>query len=638
MSSSVSFGDINQQQAAPAEPVQTPSLGQPQQPKAVPSIGSDRYGIDTLSNGLYGAGMQLMASPGSEKLQRIKEIMEKHIAKMRSDLNPVNKISLVTYERSAHKKLPVAGVIVLQYEHANLSSVGTVFHPIIIPADGAATTRYETLPNNGGQTEVTVTSDDALPQTIRAVGEILQELHPASRFRSAQGSVINPILVSTEDELQLYQILVNAYNSCLYTLISTGAPNWSDLNMKKLELPSSLEVVIQRTKGQTQPRDIFGVPHRRDLNVELRTRPVTSGNGEVVQPGEVIASASVYSDLLYGPGVFETKTQWGVPVQERRTFRQRVIITGMENRQGKTLGSHLMALVPIMGLYRPRVALQSLHPTDDSKPGAMDDPGVLNIEARLGADPTMNAPGERVDVYSNASGLDEYLEKIVFPDIELAQDIILGGQDFIFNSIILKACLANAGSNTQGNDEAVKAYNKMVDTLTTLTNGKFAEKWNRSNPIGYIESVREGGVYQHASGLRSTNDVDTIAIMNRFAESNPEYVRIWSDSQISTQLHIAKRMSDMRNCISEVVAPPTWTNRVYRIVYTPAFLQALFGSVIELGFKLDIVTPNETRRDQRMGYQGSGLAVGITDSLFNSGGVGVGGFGQGVSNMGRYYF
>lgn len=635
--SSINFGEVNQHQPA-TEAAEAPSLGSAQ-PTTGPSIGADRYGIDTLSSGLYGAGMQLMASPGSEKLQRIKEIMEKHIAKMRSDLNPVNKISLVTYERSSHKKLPVAGVIVLQYEHASLPHAGTVYHPIVIPSDGNATTRYENLPNNGGQTEVMVTTDDSLPQTIRAVGEILKELYPASQFRAAQGSVINPVLVSTEDELQLYQILVNAYNSCLYTLISTSAPNWSDLNMKKLELPSSLEVVIQRTKGQPQPRDIFGVPHRRDLNVELRTRPVTAGNGEVVQPGEVIAAASVYSDLLYGPGVMEVKNQWGASIQEHRTFRQRVVITGMENRQGKTLGSHLLALVPIMGLYRPRVALQSLHPVDDSKLGAMDDPGILNIEARLNADPTINAPGERVDVYSNASGLDEYLEKIVFPDIELAQDIILGGQDFIFNSVILKACLATAGSNTQGNDAAVKAYNQLVDTLTTLTNGKFAEKWNRSNQIGYIESVREGGVYQSATGLRSTNDVDTIAVMNRFAESNPDYVRIWSDSQISTNIHISKRMSDMRNCISEVIAPPTWTNRVYRIVYNTAFLEAFFSSVIGLGFKLDIVTPNETRRDQRMGYQGSGLAVGITDSLFNAGGMGVGGFGQpGISNIGRYIF
>jgi len=633
--SSVQFGSSNtpnqntqtaEQAAGAPAPEQQTQLGNDQN-----VMGSMNYGINELGSGIFGTGMQMSFNSGSEQLHRAKEALSVQLKKAIETLRKENVVGLVTLDRAEYKKLPYS-VLVLTYENRNQPQVGRTFYTIVLAGDAQATTRNENVA--GGQQTVEVMSlpDDAQAQCIKEVSEILKSMQPGVRLNRASGTVVSNGTFDWANEQQVYQLLAVAYNSCLGAAASRS-PNFNDVNLARI-VTGPLEVAVHRTKGQVQPRDVLGRPKRRDLEVQLRTRQqVNQQTGEVIQPSEIISSLSLYGELLYAPEQTVRMTPLGQQIPEVRTYRPRMIVTAMRNHQTNTLGAKLMGLIPAIALFQNKASHQTFYPAQNSGPGASDDVGVLNIEAKLNAGgPLSPEVGERANIFGGESHLlPEFLDKILSDSVELAIDIEVGGQDYQNESVLLKAALAENGT---GEDKEYRnAYQRVIDTMNVLFNGEFAKHW-KGGPIAVIDSVLEVGYYADRDGnLRDTRDVDTVAVMNKFAETTPLYCRTWSDALVNRAMPMPMRARDMRNVIENVIAPPTYTSRVFRLVFSANFIDAFVKSVDALNFRPYISLPNDARRDDRLAYAGAG--TGITPNMgagifstFGPTAGGAGGIGQ----------
>ncbi|MCK9234850.1 MAG: hypothetical protein M0R77_00875 [Gammaproteobacteria bacterium] len=589
-------------------------------------LGQERYNPDELGVGIFGAGMQMSFNSGSEILFRAKEALDAQVKKASEQLRRENQIKLTILDRSEHKRLPYSA-LVLSLTNP-LVAKGTSFFVFVIAGDQGAIVRNEILPNNQGQCETLSLPADALNQVIKEAGEILRGLNPGvTDLFSASGIVVTNDTFSWDSEKDVYQLLARGYNSCLAVLSSKG-PRWDDVNLAKV-MGSELEVVLQRTRGQAQPRDVLGRPKRRDLEVSLRTRQVMSPQtGDIIHKAETIASLSVYGDLLWGPETVQKVNQFGQPVVETKTYKQRVIITQMRNHQAYTLGSQLMSFIPAIALFQPKATHQAFIPSPDSSMGKSDDVGVLQLEAKYHqGNMSGQEAAQRVDVFNSPPTLiSDYLEKILSDNIEVALDIEVGGEDYLHNSVLLKAALS--GSGASGNKDHDRAYTKLVETMTVLTNGKFADFWQTGAPIAFVDSVREVGHFTNDDGnLEDTRHVDTISTMNKFIENNPDYYRVWSDAQVATNRTMQARMRDMRNVTEYMISPPTYTTRVFRVILSAAFVKAYFDSISALGIRLNLVLPNETRTEDRTGYvsTSSSIQMGVGAGMLNTFGGSVAG-------------
>jgi len=637
--SSVQFGSSGASQnqptsdQTPGTPEQQTQLGAETQSS---SMGAMQYGINELGAGIFGTGMQMSFNSGSEQLHRAKEALSVQLKKAVETLRKENVVGLVTLDRAEYKKLPYSA-LVLTYENRNQPQIGRTYYTIVLAGDAGATTRNENMQGSNTTVEVMSLPDDALAQVIKESGEILKSMNPGVRLNRASGTVVSNGTFDWANEQQVYQLLAVAYNSCL-GVAASRSPNFNDVNLARIQNVGPLEVAVHRTKGQVQPRDVLGRPKRRDLEVQLRTRQIVNQQtGEVLQPSEIISSLSLYGELLYAPEQAVRINPLGQQFPEVRTYRPRMIVTAMRNHQTNTLGAKLMGLIPAIALFQNKASHQTFYPAQNSGPGASDDVGVLNIEAKLNAGgPTSPEAGERVNIFGGESHLlPEFLDKILSDTVELAIDVEVGGQDYQNESILLKAALAENGQTED--KEYRSAYQRVIDTMNVLFNGEFAKHW-KGGPIAVIDSVLEVGYYPDRDGnLRDSRDVDTIAVMNKFAETTPLYCRTWSDALVNRAMPMPMRARDLRNVIENVIAPPTYTSRVFRLVFSANFIEAYVKSVDALGFKPYISLPSDARRDDRMAYAGAGtgIAPNMGGTIFSSFGA-VGGGAMGIGQFNRW--
>lgn len=412
-----------------------------------------------------------------------------------------------------------------------------------------------------------------------------KEAFPGKVIVNVGGTVV-PEYFDTEDSAAIQRLVANA-STAVYAELILQQSDFVDLNLSASKNDNNLQVNV--VFGRETIDNNVSEPMRSDVDVSFVTVATNTNQNESlnnqVRRADKFGKVTGFIEPVWAP-VQAAQQGWAaynpqMAMAMTQKYAARFVITHMESTQVPTLPSYLMLLITALPVGMANTWYHAFYNQARfiDKKGAVDltDIGALNLEANL---PTATHPngnpngiGDRVDTRSKDFTADKfgmYMSRMFREGLIYSLDVPLSGPQSWYLDVFKAA-----------NDGNINAIETIIGAANYLTGGVFGELFgsNKQRDMIFADqgSIIHLGYYEDAEGRkRDIRDIDHLAVLNTFGETDMSVVRKWSDSFLQINAPINMRLADRWNIIQAITKNrAVLTGIAERVTFTDRFLQAL---------------------------------------------------------------
>ncbi len=486
------------------------------------------------------------------------------------------------------------------------------YYPMLIEATEARPLEGRAVRLGQSDRQVTVmpVPSDALDAAyVGRIEELLAANYPGAQALHVQGTSI-PKTVNFDDVDTLKRILLLAARSCV-TQLAEIDPSFVDNNLSTLRrrdgssAPTVSRMAVTSGSVNGDVRNTVGLPIRQDIELTLvAVQPQTDsvqGQTQIAQAHslngtgateERIGKVSAYLDVRMLPSMPNLYNQ--DPMALTRRFVPELVITGVELSKLATTASLMMMVGQMTALAEPRVWHSVMYQRTiagraDYRNAAFDptDIGVLNYVSNIAREATPSIYDLKSSNIGPAEFID-YVNRVFTQGLAISIDV---------PRLAPQAAYMNVLSNcAYGKKESLDF---LLSSLNKLTGGNFSRVFfAQTGGVGSLtsemvfseanNSIYNGYYSQKIGDVTRDVDlrhVDTIALLARFGQQNPEMVTKWAQSYMVKHIDPAIRMANKREVIDAYTNDSaTITGISERHTFRTEFLKAIVECNIQNGF------------------------------------------------------
>lgn len=553
--------------------------------------GSDFNKIDIFQSGADTGLQPIVAGSGADDyLNKLLSSMKK----ICEEAKPGFTISLVPVDRNTFSNLSFSAIAVAVSLAADPSRVA--FYTVVAGATGELL-QTDTGTHGDERFEIGSYHQDALNDRMReTVREALIRAFPGVKVFDVDGVVLMPTF-DPELILGVSKILAVATQAC-NNFLKVSTPGFNDYNLANSKVPDTLTSAM--TFGQRNTCiDAAGMPVRADVLINYMTSPVDNGNNRrpriLNENGGVstISSLMAYVDLVYTPPENDNGLSYSRDRRETQYYTPRVIVTDFNCRYGMTPALSMLSFTAALSMIENTNWMQAYRPDQSIPKGEIDfrDIAALAFDD-IGIDPEDRKVPDIKSADTSIRQVGEFISRLVRQVPFISLDIPDAGPSTWYTSVFANVLRSNA------------AYNDVYEACLQLTNGRFGELFPRGRPIIIDEDRYLAGYWTDQNGnLRDVRDIDLLAICNLKGETDPEFIRDWSDAVTRKGSYpVEQRIDAQKKMIMAVTRErATFTGLGTRVTFSGEFLTALSDALRDCSFIPQITSSMETNafRDSR---------------------------------------
>lgn len=469
--------------------------------------------------------------------------------------------------------------------------------------DGAKTAVYHTLLLEGSseplqpelrrvdqlEIEVQRTAGEAYDEVMAdKIATMVAEALPGYQLVSSEYTVISSENKPEEENAKAVLYFSNAANEAILDLVENVSP----FSIQDCFDPEQ-DHLRGRLEYDPEPMgNVNGLPVRSDIHVA-----VTAQSRSNYSQSMKITEVDAYVDLVLDQeaSMAANNAFGGVPMPNQfgpqnmpntQRYWPRVVLTRADNHFDMiTLETELLSLVTVAqmakdsayaGVWRPRKGLKQ---KDDLR-----NIGAVNLELGLVKDP--KDPNKRLrintkaDNFSDASAY-ELIRTVVKDQLAYSIDIEQGGE----HSWVQNKFLMATDEGTMGQ----QAHEAIIAAADNLTGGFFRQIFNPQDRIVVHDRNRiQLGYYVDDKGVRrDLREIDHLAMLNMFGETNMEIVDRYADTFDRVDENMDVRLHFRTQCLREAVGDVHVKGYADRVNLTPEFMNALVTSAAKAGLSID---------------------------------------------------
>lgn len=536
------------------------------------------------TSNLFGA--PIPRAIGSESITKLHKALVEVYSNANSDMD----IRVISIDRVNEPDLAFSCIVVcMQLKSA--AANGVACHILLMEASNDKLSPVFINENNQ-QIEITKVTGDALDQVlVEKTQRHIQSVFPQQPIFIVDGCVV-PRNFNYEDKERVYMLALNAGMSC-GTELNMKTPAFMDYNLASEGPDNNLEIAIAFNRQQIE--DPVGEPMRSDILMNFvskrqnqqqnRNASLNSGAREIR-----ISEISGFIDLLWAPvmqGPIYNPWVQQLP-QQTQKYASRLVITNLASNFAYTPASVLLSLVTAMSLRDDNNWIQSFKPVPTTDRDVdLRDIGALNIEANLLNE--QGGFGQRIDTKAESFRLEDLgqlVASLIQPGLIISMDVPECGPQTWYLSIF--AAAANKS------DSAMRA---IWTAAQTLTNGNFGKYFTPGSPMfdDTNNRVHLGYWVDRNGQRRDIRDIDYLAVANLVGDRNPQMIREWSDTWMTSRGPSHLRLAARKRMISALTNESAeFTGFAQRVTFTNIFLDALVRGCIDAGLTPRVSTPLST--------------------------------------------
>lgn len=577
-------------QEAGAAPSFNPSQAQPQQTQNQTQEMGWSFGGPRMTG-------PIAYSQGSDSLLKLRDKIAEQFKDVKNTGLDVNVLTLDNQQ--------ISGIyyssVVLCMRMVNSQVNGVAFYTMLL-------TSTRDMPNSKTETilgkayEIKVVPGEVFDNVyVERVAKVVADAFPGLKLFNVGGTTV-PADFNTEDPAAIHRLIYNA-SAAVYSELRQRQPDFQDINLGNAKNDNNLQVNI--VFGRETIENSTSEPMRSDVDVSFVTAQATNNPNESLNNqarrsdrfGKVVG----FIDPVWSP-VQVQQSAWGIydpqmAMMMSQKYAARFVVTHLESTQVPTLPAYLLLLLTALPVDMNQTWYHAFYNQNRfaDKKGQIDltDVGALNIEANL---PSAKHPagntsgfGDRVDTRAKdftPALFGTYMRRIFRDGMMFALDVPLCGPQTWYLDVFKAA--------SDGKREAIEAIFGAADYLT---NGGFSQQFNSGNGVRSIfadqGSIVHLGYYEDADGRkRDIRDIDHLAVLNAYGETDMNIVRKWSDSFLLVNMPIQQRLSDRWNIIQAITKNrAVLTGTAQRVTFTDHFLQSLDQAAAGAGLSVKTNTP-----------------------------------------------
>lgn len=566
-----------QPQAAMQQPPQ-----QPQQPAAPVMPAAAQPQSQPWKFGDMGMMGPISASLGSDSLMKLREKVTEVFKDVQSPELQIRVLALDTQQSNLGLYY---SCVVLAMQMPKASNSGVAFYTMVLAGSREAPSNK--TENILGQTyEITVTPGEAFDNVyVQRVTEAMRDAFPQSQLYNVGGTMV-PADFNMDDTVAVHRLCYNA-SSAVFAELKMRQPDFQDINLAAARNDNNLQVSVNFSRDTIE--NAVGEPMRADVCVQFKTAHTSTNPNESLnnqaRRNDSFGQVLGFIDPVWAP-VQPQGNAWGMwqnpqmMMQASQKYAARFVITHMESNKVPTLPAYLLLLLSALPVGMNSTwfhAFYNQNRFDKSSKIDFTDVGALNIEANL---PTPKHPagnpnnrGDRLDTRAKdftPEAFGNYMMRLFREGLYFSLDVPLAGPQTWYMEVFRAA--------SEGNQEAIHA---IVGACDQLTNGAFSQAFNQPGQARQI-FVEQGniihmGYYEDSEGRkRDIRDIDHLAVLNVYGETDLNIVRQWSDSFLQTSRPLLQRLAERKNIIMAVTKNRAQiTGMATRVTFAHNFLEAL---------------------------------------------------------------
>jgi len=513
-----------------------------------------------------------------------------------------------------------------------------VYHTLLL--EGSAEPLQPELKRSSQmEIEVQRTAGDAYDETMaEKIRVLVSDALPGYTLASSDYTVISSENKPEDDSAKAVLFFSNAANEAILDRIEGVEP---------FSIQASFDPAQDTLRGRLEydPEavdNVNGLPVRSDIHIAV-TAHSRDNHGQSMRITEVDAYVDLVLDqesMMNASNAYTggLPNQFGGPQQQidLQRYYPRAVLTRADNHFNMiSLETELLALVTVAqlakdsgysGVWRPRKGIKH----------DLRDIGAVNLELGLIKDP--KDPNKRVRIKTKADDFtdnDAYqlIRTVIKDQLIYSLDIEQGGE----HSWVQKMFLMATADDAQGQ----KAHQALIDAADNLTGGFFRQFFDPKERITVHDGNRiQLGYYVDAKGnRRDLREVDHLAMLNMFGETNMEIVDRFADTFDRTNEDMDMRLHFRTQILREAVGDVHVKGYADRVNLTPAFMNALVTASAKAELSIDPAAMHQSfntsprgnahiARFANQGFQGDIYAPKGPTSAFNRGGFMGGGGGR----------
>lgn len=456
---------------------------------------------------------------------------------------------------------------------------------VVIDRPGVLSTREEEW--RGRRYDVIRTPSDVMTETYLAkVDNLVTQAHQATR-NAFCGFFVLPyeaaVTLTKENINGTAQVLAGAMDAVCSTLeiVLRDDATYQPFSLTWFDRDDRLEIV-PNLSGQPVV-DAVGIPARADLL--LTSSHVTPSPEDDTPIRTPLVETAAMLTLDYAPESTGNQSGFGrrLRQQEEQPFWQPILtITALNRRTAQfSLQQALLGIASLAPVSDDYWWLNLLRPVEGQQD--LRDIGYLPVLS-----PTAEAE-DRKYVKGLTAGisdtqLQDYLGDLVKQDLAYAIDV----PDSTENSWLMNTFAGVA----KGNADDLKL---LIQAANDLTDGHFSDVMDRLDPNGNLPFADSSaghllGWYTNQHGeTRDLRELDTLAVLTRSGEKNPDVALDWQDTFDHTNIPQDIREADRMRIIERLVGGVRVIGRAQRYYVNPVFVKALAEAVRMTGVKINMV-------------------------------------------------
>ena len=446
-----------------------------------------------------------------------------------------------------------------------IADANDTYEPTSIPV-GNKTLRYSTVIGD--------VYTDELWRTI--VGVVSESLGTKVQAFDAGHQTI-PAEMDVKDKDAIHKIAFFASEALQRTTLNEILQSTADIVALK-DLGDNISASAAIDFRTVPSHTAAGLPLRSDFGVTLRYSEGGAKGGDVDKAFDLgssvpLGGAEGFIDLSFRE---PERASFG-QTQQTQQYYGRVILTRLDTDQD-VITNELQAL----SLLGSTIVARNLNwarvwsPSVRGLHAGMHDIGALGYEI---PDNNGGFVG-RIDTQS--AGFDDaQLAKLVMTAIHerplIQMDVEESGELQWLNRTLLEA----AEGSPDANQAVINAFNN-------LTNGNFGRVWNKNEKIVSTDENRiHLGYYESDEGRRDIRDLDYLAVLNRFGDTDPLMIEKWQATFDDLDTPADVRLADREDMIRKILGTSvTITGYARRITFHPDALDVALEAAFDAGLRV----------------------------------------------------
>lgn len=285
-----------------------------------------------------------------------------------------------------------------------------------------------------------------------------------------------------------------------------------------------------------------------------------------------LGGGSGYIDLIYrAPEPPEPGR-----TQETQHYFARSILTRLDTDQDLiTPELQLLSLLGHTLIARHMNYARFWSPSQRGLHGSGRDIGAIGFELQDAAGNYLGRIPTNTPSFDDAQ-LAKFVRQTIRPDLIMSIDIGESDELSWLNRVLLAAARGDREANAS-----------IITAMDNLTNGNFSPRWSGGQVIFSDNNRVHNGYYMDESGKRDIRALDTLMILDRFGESDPQmavrWQNTWDDTDLDAEVRLAEREDLIRKILGNTVVITGYSQRAN---FAPDLLETGLDAAAAAGLRI----------------------------------------------------